>query len=138
MEITIHSVIENINGAGLAEDEPEISITTLPTTLAKTDEGLVISYSEEQEKTEIHTEITILQDGSVKLDRRGGVVWCVIFKSGEECNTLYNIPPYSFDCTVRTKRADVERDGNSIKIRLIYSMNIGGGEKEVKMRITVK
>lgn len=138
MEITIHSVIENLDPSGLPADEPEISITTLPVRLTVGDSGLVISYTEEQERTEIRTVITAEPDGSVRLERSGGVEWCVRFKTGEESSTLYSIPPYTFDCTVRTKRADVERDGNAVKIRLIYSMNIGGGEKEVKMRITVK
>ena len=65
-------------------------------------------------------------------------MWNVSFKSGEECKTLYSIPPYSFDCAVKTKRAEALDDGESLRIRLVYSMSIGGGEKEVKMRITVK
>lgn len=138
MEITIHSVIENFDPSGLPDGEPEISITTLPVKLAEGDGGIVLSYTEKQESTEIRTVITAESDGSVRLRRTGGVEWSVRFRAGEESKTLYSIPPYSFDCTVKTKRADVEREGDTVKIRLIYSMNIGGGEKEVKMRITVK
>ena len=138
MEITIHSVIDNIDPAGLATDEPEINITTLPVTLTRCDGDVLLSYEEEQEGTKIHTDIIAHSDGAVSLDRRGGVVWCVKFRTGEESRTIYGVPPYSFDCTVKTKRAETSDTADGLKIRLVYSMNIGGSEKEVKMRITVK
>ena len=53
MDITIHSIIENLDESGLPADEPEISITTLPVTLSRAEGELILSYSEEQEGTKI-------------------------------------------------------------------------------------
>ena len=137
MEITIHSVIDNLDDTGLASGEPEINITTLPVKVAEADDRVLFSYCEEQEGVKITTDITAYSDGRVILDRQGGVVWRAVFQNGGEDQSVYKIPPYSFDCTVKTKRAEYIKESGGFKIRLLYSMVLGGGEKEVKMRITV-
>lgn len=138
MEITIHSVIEEIDDAGLGIGEPEINITTLPAISRETHDGTAVRYSETQEGVEIKSDLIISSDGSVRMIRRGGIEWSVRFAEGEECSTVYRVPPYSFDCTVRTKRVSVSRETSALSVRLVYSMELGGGKKEVKMRISVK
>ena len=138
MEITIHSVIEELNDAGLCLGEPEINITTLPATVEMRGADRVIRYSEEQEGVRIESEIVLSSDGSVSMMRRGGIEWCVRFAEGEEHTSLYRVPPYSFDCSVATKRVTVTEEGEALRIRLVYTMELGGGKKEVKMRIGVK
>ena len=60
------------------------------------------------------------------------------FSDGETFNTLYCVGPYSFDMTVRTKRIRNSLTVDGGELQLIYSMNVGGQEKNVRMRISAK
>lgn len=138
MEITVHSVIEELDDAGLPAGEPEINIVTLPVSRRVRGGAERLSYTEEQEGGRIDTAITVSPSGSVRIVRTGAVVWDASFSEGESCRTVYSVPPYSFDCTVTPRRVTLERDGEELTIRLVYSMELGGGKKDVKMRISVK
>ena len=81
--------------------------------------------------------IAIYPDGTVSLSRRGAIVSDILFKEGEECRTVYAIPPYKFDMTVKTRRVRNELNAEGGILRLLYSMNVGGQEKTVRMKITV-
>ncbi len=135
MKITVHSVIENLTDEGLVEGEPEINIITADAFVNTIADSTVISYTEESEGNLTRTRITV-KDGTVHLSRSGAIEWNVLFDEGSTISTLYKIPPYSFDCRVETKRVKVT-PGTPYEIRLVYSMDIGGGKKDVKMRITV-
>jgi uncharacterized beta-barrel protein YwiB (DUF1934 family) len=137
MEVTIHSVIDNLDD-GVALGDPEISIISLPAIIVDRDSGYVLSYTEEQEGVKIHTDITVMHDGTVHLVRTGGVEWDVLFREGEAASSLYKIPPYSFDAEIKPRRVYAKREGDGCEIRLVYSMLLGGGQKDVKMRITAK
>lgn len=136
-EYTVHSVIDNLNEVGLPDGEPEISITTVKGFLKRTDDALLITYSEQTDGGKVLTDIEISGD-SVSLKRRGSVVFDVTFREGETVSTVYSVPPYSFDCTVRTRRIrnSITKDGG--ELTLLYSMNIGGQEKNVRMKISAK
>ena len=135
-KITVHSVIDNLDENGLAVDEPEISITTHTGTV-KNDGGILhLAYTETTDGGNVECHITIYPDGGVSLSRRGAIVSDILFCEGEECHTVYAIPPYKFDMTVYTRRirSDMKEEGGVL--RLNYSMNIGGQEKKVAMKIT--
>ena len=135
MKITVHSVIENLTEAGLVDGEPEVNVITMDAAVNKIADTTVISYTEQSEGGPIQTRLTI-KDFTVHLSRRGAIEWSVMFDEGALISTIYKIPPYSFDCKVKTKRVRIT-EGDVYEIRLIYSMDIGGGEKNVRMRITL-
>lgn len=136
-EYTVHSVIDNLNEVGLPDGDPEISITTVEGFLKRTDDTLLITYAEQADGGKVLTDIEISGE-SVSLRRRGGVVFDLTFREGETVDTVYSVPPYSFDCTVRTKRIrnGITKDGG--ELTLLYSMNIGGQEKNVRMKISAR
>lgn len=136
MKITVHSVIENREG-GISVDEPEINIVTLDADVKKSDRTLFIRYKEEADGAHCRTLITATESG-IRLSKSGAIEWDVIFTPGETVKTLYKIPPYSFDAEVTTKRAELSHTDNGYVIRLIYTMNIGGADKSVTVKMTVK
>lgn len=135
MEITVHSVIENLDDTGLIDGEPEINVTTKEAFVNTVGDTTVIRYTEDSEGGSIQTKLTV-KDGSVHLLRTGAIEWSVLFDEGSRMTTVYKIPPYAFDCEVETKRVRIKTDG-LLELRLVYSMNIGGGKKNVRMRITL-
>ena len=136
-KITVHSVIENLDDHGTMVDEPEISITTVTGSIKDDDGILHLAYTEDTEGGSVQCYIAVYPDGKVSLSRRGAIVSDILFGEGEECHTIYSIPPYKFDMTVKTRRVrnDLCADGGIL--RLLYSMNVGGQEKTVRMKITV-
>ena len=137
LEYTVHSVIENLDDNGLIEGEPEVNLTTVDGFLKSNGESLFITYQEMSEGGRILTDITV-SDGEVKLSRRGAVMFDATFREGEEMTTVYSIPPYSFDATIKAKRirSELTKDGGIL--RLHYGMNIGGQEKAVRMKISAR
>lgn len=140
-EFTVHSVIDNLEG-GMPDGEPEINITTLEgfLKLERRDEGDVyyITYGEKDEYGG-RTVTDIKIDGArVELSRRGAMDYNIVFEEGKSYSGIYAIPPYKFDMTVLTKkiRKNLSRTGG--ELQLIYSMNVGGGEKACRMKISVK
>ena len=136
MKITIHSVIENTEG-GRKIDEPEINIVTLDAEVKESGNTLFVRYKEESDGAVCRTLITASESG-IRLSKTGSIEWEVFFTPGETAMTLYKIPPYSFDAEVTTKRAELSRTEGGYLIRLIYTMNIGGAEKSVTMKLTLK
>ncbi len=138
---TVHSVIDNLDDVGMPDGEPEISITTQVGFLKVEDMGgtdrLYISYNENTDGERAHTEL-VVDGGRVKLSRRGSSNYDLDFAEGEECSTIYSVPPYSFDMTVFCKkiRNNLSRDGGYIQI--FYSMSVGGADKACRMKITAK
>lgn len=140
-EIRIHSVIDELDDAGIATGEPEVSINTLPGFLKydRTNGDITLSYVEYQEDDRVITDV-LVRDGEITLTRRGALVSDMIFREGERTSSLYSVGPYSFDMVLDTKRirSSLTKDGG--ELALIYSMNVGGAEKaaRMKLRVTLK
>jgi len=136
-EIKLHSVIENLDPSGLPEGEPEINISTVTGFLKDDGEKLSLSYAEAGEGGKVFTDLDIFTDGGVRLSRHGALESELHFREGEEYNTVYSVPPYEFDIKIITKRirSTVQRHGGTLQ--LLYSMNVGGQEKSVRMKIEV-
>lgn len=140
-DFTVHSVIDNLDDVGMPDGEPEISITTERGFLkAEPTEGgdrLYISYNENTEGGRTHTEL-VIDGGAVRLSRRGSTNYDLDFTEGGECTTVYSVPPYSFDMRVLCKkiRNNITREGGDIQI--IYSMTVGGADKNCRMKITAR
>ena len=135
--LTVNSVIDNLSDAGLPDGDPEINIFTTDGTLSVFDGGYLLRFTEVQEGGETHTSLYITAD-NVRLVKSGAITSEMRFSDGEIFNTLYCVGPYSFDMTVRTKkiRNSLTEDGG--ELQLIYSMNVGGQEKNVRMKISAK
>ena len=94
----------------------------------------VIEYTEDKEGGRTSTEITV-EDGTISVKKRGSVNSDMRFSEGLVHKSVYGVPPFSFDTTVKTRkiRSSLSRDGGRIDI--YYDMNIGGADKRVKLRI---
>ncbi len=134
----INSVIDNLDDFGAPTGEPEISATTANGEVTLDSGTVTMFYKEKNEDTVTSTRIEVREDGSVMLRRMGGIVSDMLFIEGKETKTLYQIPPYKFDMTLSTKkiRSNLSSDGG--ELQLIYSMNVGGGQKNARMKITYK
>lgn len=137
MEFKVHSVIENLDDSGLACDEPEINIISSCGFLKADGERMLISYAESTEGGKVLTDLTV-SEGEVRLCRKGAVEFETTFREGESVKSIYSVPPYSFDAAVRTKRLRCNLTKAGGELSILYSMNVGGQEKSVRLKITAR
>ena len=135
--LTVNSVIDNLSDAGLPEGEPEINIFTTDGALSVYDSGYLLRFTEVQDGGEAHTNLYITKE-NVRLVKSGTITSEMRFSEGEIFNTLYCVGPYSFDMSVRTKKIRNSLTDEGGEIQLIYSMNVGGQKKNVRMKISAK
>lgn len=137
LSLTVNSVIDNLDDAGLPEGDPEINIFTTEGTLTVSDRGMRLGFTESYDSDVITSTLYIL-DGSVRLLKKGAIEADMRFSEGVREKTLYRVGPYSFDMLIETKRirSTLGKDGGELS--LLYSMNVGGQEKNVRMKITAK
>ena len=136
-KIKIESVIENIGPSGLAEGDAERTVTEASGFIHYMDDGILLTYSEENEGAVVYSDISY-SDGEVWVKRRGALISELFFKEGAEHSSLYEVAPYKFAATVKTRRirADFSEEGGELS--LYYNMKIGGAEKSARMRIWIK
>ena len=135
VNVTVRSVIDNVEN-GLSVGDPEVTVISASGSLTAEGDVLTLQYAEEGEGQ--RTDVTLsYRNGGIILSRRGSVVVDLVFEEGEECRTVYSVPPYKFDMTVDTRRirSTLSEDGG--ELQLIYNMNIGGQDKRVRMHISV-
>ena len=137
LTLTVNSVIDNLDDAGLPDGDPEINIFTTEGTLVISERGKKLSFTEEAEGQKT-TSTLYMTDEKVVLQKRGDVESDMTFREGEEVKTVYRVGPYSFDMVVRTKRIRNSLDTAGGELGLLYSMNVGGQEKNVRMKISAK
>ena len=132
----ISSHIENLDESGIAEGDAERTEVSPDGFFKISDGEYVISYTETENGEKTVCEVTV-KENTVKVSRRGAIKSDIIFEEGKEYSSLYSVGPYSFDCTVFTKkiRNNVTRDGG--KLNILYKMTIGGQDKNVRMRIEI-
>lgn len=135
--LTVNSVIDNLSDAGLPDADPEINIFTTEGTLTSIEGGLLLSFTEEQDGGSAKTDLYVYPD-SVRLLKSGAITSEMRFAEGEVFKTMYCVGPYSFDMIVRTKRIRNSLTDAGGELQLIYTMNVGGQEKNVRMKITSK
>ena len=141
-KITVRSVIDNLDEAGLVVGESEISINTyegfLRCEAREAGDLLTISYSERVEDGDrVYTDM-VLDGGALTLTRRGACEYDIRFAEGERYEGIYAVPPYKFDMTVLTKRLrnDLTRAGGEVRIN--YNMAVGGADKSCRMHIKLE
>ena len=135
VNVTVRSVIDNVEN-GLSVGDPEVTVISASGSLTAEGDVLTLQYAEEGEGQ--RPDVTLsYRNGGIILSRRGSVVVDLVFEEGEECRSVYSVPPYKFDMTVDTRRirSTLSEDGG--ELQLIYNMNIGGQDKRVRMHISV-
>ena len=137
-KFTINSVIDNLDDFGAPSGDPEVNNTNADGEISECGGTLTIFYKEKTEEVITSTRIEIRPDGSVMLRRMGGIVSDMLFIEGKETKTIYQIPPYKFDMTLTTKKIRTSFTDKCGELQLIYSMNVGGGQKNARMKITYK
>ena len=137
LTITVNSVIDNLDDAGLPDGDPEINIFTTDGTLTVGDRGMRLSFEEENEGQKTTSALYLLGE-KLLLQKRGAIESDMTFREGEESTSIYKVGPYSFDMLIRTKRIRSSLSEGGGEVQLIYSMNIGGQEKNVRMKISAK
>ena len=135
--LTVNSVIDNLDDTGLPDGEPEINIFTTGGSLLIAERGKKLSFTDESEGQKT-TSTLYVTDDKVVLHKRGDVEADMTFREGEEVKTVYRVGPYSFDMAVRTKRIRNSLTDEGGELALLYSMNVGGQEKNVRMKISAK
>ena len=132
----ISSYIENLDSAGVPEGDGEKTESMPSGDIVFEGKNAFISYTEESESGRITSEITV-KENTVTVRRSGAIISEMVFSEGECHRSLYQIPPYSFDTVVNTKkiRNTLSKEGGRLDI--FYTMSIGGQEKKVRMKIEV-
>ena len=137
VKIKIESVIQNLDAVGLADGDPEKSVSEAVGYYHYDEDKILITYCEEREGTRLTSEI-LVSDGSVRVRRSGAIVSDMEIKEGFTDRSVYSVPPYKFDMEVVGRRVRLElcEDGGTIDLR--YSMKIGGAEKSAGMKIWIR
>ena len=134
MNIRFSSVIENLSPMGLAEGEAEKTEISAEGFFYIHDDRYEISFREETEGGAVFSDITV-RDTEITLKRRGAIVSDMRFAEGECDRSLYQVPPYSFDTEIRTKKIRNGLTGDGGSVAIFYEMKIGGADKSVRMKI---
>ena len=136
VKIRISSIIEDADERGIAVGEPEETETKHIGSYEYSDGVQTLTYSERSEGGEVSSVITV-RDGEVTVKREGAIRSELQFKEGESYSSLYSIPPYSFDATVKTRKMRLSLDITGGSIDMFYNMKIGGADKSARMRIWI-
>ena len=133
----ITSNVINLDENGKPDGAPEKDEFSAEGSL-KTDKNItVLSYKEIREGSSVSCEITV-KDATVSVRRRGDVSCDMVFSAGKTHETLYRVPPFSFDMTIDTVRIENGISEENGSLSLLYDMTVGGAKKRCRMKITRK
>ena len=131
--ITVEGFIED------AEDElapPEKTSVTAKGILVARGGIILLNYTEDSEGGKITSSLSV-REVSVRLVRSGAVISDFLFSEEVSSRSVYQIPPYSFDVEIYTKKIRSSLSTEGGEVRIFYEMNIGGAKKKARMKITV-
>ena len=137
LTLTVLSVIDNLDDFGLSDGDPEINSFTTDGTLTVNEKFMKLAFTETTDSGFV-TSTLYIQDSDVRLFKRGAIDADMRFSEGACEKTIYRVGPYAFDMEIKTRgiRNSLSCDGG--ELTLIYGMNIGGQDKNVRMKITAK
>lgn len=136
VKIKIESSIENLDFSGLPDGDVERNVSEADGFYRFSEDEITLTYAEENEGGRAESEI-IYKNGYVVVKRRGAIESELRFEEGVSHSSIYSVPPYKFDATVSAKRVRVGLTPDGGKIDLLYSMKIGGAEKNARMKIWI-
>ena len=132
----ISSVIDNLDSYGLTVGDREESGGEYSAYYEYLSDGARLEYSESTDGGEVRSSVTVKGE-VVTVERNGAVESRFEFREGVAHESLYGIPPYSFDTVVTAKKIRLELGESGGRIDLIYNMRIGGADKAVRMKIWI-
>lgn len=135
VDITIKSYIDNVDDCGNVDRELSESTHTGAMKISCGEASL--SYRESTEGGSVFSDILIHGSGAVTVRRTGAIDSTLHFDESEEFNTVYSLPPYKFDMSVKTEKIKNTLSilGGTLEIK--YEMTVGGAKKRVLMQILV-
>lgn len=133
--VTVKSYAENLDEFGLVESV-ESDVSTEPCELSVSGDFITVAYKTKSEGGAVETEISVGKS-IVKLTRRGAIRSVMEFSLGEPTKTLYEIPPYSFDAEIDTRKINSSLGAGGGTVELLYYLTIGGAKKKMRLSLTV-
>ena len=134
INISVSSVIDEIDDAGLVTDSDKTELTSRAV-LEVCEGGEIIRYTTEENGQKTDTEIYLL-DKAVRVVRRGAIESDFYFEEKKSVSSLYKIPPYAFDAEIYTKRIRRNEIAGVREVTVIYDMTVGEAKKSVRMKIS--
>lgn len=133
VDITVRSYIDNVDGDGGVDRE--LSESSHKGAMKISCGETSLSYRENTEGGSVFSDILIHQSGAVTVRRTGAIDSTLHFDESEEFNTVYSLPPYKFDMSVKTEgiKNTLSILGGMLEIK--YEMTVGGAKKRVLMQI---
>lgn len=137
VKIKIYSSVDNLDANGLTEGEREVSEAEHIGAMKISSGDLSLSYRENTEGGSVFSDILLHESGAVTVRRSGAIDSTMHFDENEEYNTVYSLPPYKFDMSIKTKRIRSSLSEMGGTLEIFYEMALGGADKRVKMKIEV-
>ena len=135
INLKICSEIENLDEYGKSDTNMEISESSHTGAMKISAGEISLSYRENTEGGSVFSDVLIHESGAVTVRRSGAIDSTLHFDENEEYNTVYSLPPYKFDMTVKTTKIHNSLTAFGGTLEIFYEMTVGGAEKRVKMRI---
>lgn len=132
---TVRSYAENLDDFGLTEST-ESDTSTEKASLTEENGIITLLYTQNTGGGECKTVLTV-KDKTVTLSRSGAIDGVMVFSEGETTETIYSIPPYSFDASIQTKRLKSSLSATGGTLELLYFITIGGAKKKMRLSVTV-
>lgn len=133
--LKITSNVINLDESGKPDGAPEKDEFSVTGSLKTEKATTTVSYKEARDGSSVLCEITASGE-NVTVRRRGDVSCDMLFSQGEKYETIYKVPPFSFDMEINTVRIDNSISEKNGVLSLIYDMTVGGAKKRCRMKIT--
>ncbi len=135
--LKITSNVINLDEGGKPDGAPEKDELCVTGSVQTDKSSTVLSYKETRDGSSVFCEITVKND-TVEVRRRGDVSCDMLFSKGKKYETLYKVPPFSFDMEIYTLRIENNIDAENGALSLLYDMTVGGAKKRCRMKILRK
>ena len=134
-EVRIHSIIQSTEG-GKPFGDPYLSTEVARGTLEVDGDTVSLRYELKSEGGSTKYRLTV-SGTEARLSSHGATEATLSFADGLKYNTVYSVPPYSFDATVESYAVVSTLTEKGGEVRLRYKMNLGGDDREAKILIRV-
>ena len=106
-----------------------------PGCLRELGDKLILTYTDTTEGGRVFNRVEI-EDECVSVKRSGAVSLSLRLKVGEVEKTVYEVPPFAFDMTVKTESVRVVREQKGgLRIGLRFDSIIGGAPQKTELVI---
>ncbi len=135
VKLYMRSSIWNLDSEGNREGSAEVSCGEHDAALFSISGKTAVRFTESTEGGKITSEITFSPD-CITVKKSGAIESVMVFKAGCDYQSLYSIPPFSFDMKISTKALKCFESDSGIEATVLYRMEIGGASKSCSMKIS--